>query len=195
MLCNASFWRKDSKLFSISENHARHCPVISPLPSIVCSVCILQIPFTALFRFRPHVPRFVVLEHDYPDVHWDLMLESVAESDEALATWSLAPQPLSPGGFRCPAKRLPDHRKRYLDYEGEVAGSRGSVRRVDAGTFDRLDERRFLLHGTVFAGVLEFKADGGIHFLPNPYSTPSSLPITRMPSATAGDAVILPDVS
>jgi len=99
------------------------------------------------------MPRFVVLEHDYPDLHWDLMLES----GEMLMTWSLLPQPF--GEFRCPAKRLPDHRKRYLDYEGKVSGGRGSVRRVDAGTFDLLGERRFLLHGAVFIGVLEFQED------------------------------------
>ena len=99
------------------------------------------------------MPRFVVLEHDHPNLHWDLMLES----GEMLATWSLQPQ--APGAFQCPAKRLPDHRKRYLDYEGEVANGRGSVCRVDAGTFGQLDERRFLLHGSVFVGTLEFQAD------------------------------------
>ena len=101
------------------------------------------------------MPRFVVLEHDHPDVHWDLMLES----EETLATWSLPPMALPIGEFQCPAKRLPDHRKRYLDYEGPVSDGRGTVRRIDAGTFERLDERRFRLNGSVFAGVLEFHSD------------------------------------
>ena len=137
------------------------------------------------------MPRFVVLEHDYPDVHWDLMLES----GEKLEAWSLPPHTLPLGAFRCLAKRLPDHRSRYLDYEGEISDGRGSVQRIDAGIFDRLSEQRFLLRGAVFTGVLEFYADGSIYFFPNPYSTPSSLPMTRTPSDAAGDAVILSDVS
>ncbi|GAB5404991.1 MAG: hypothetical protein Aurels2KO_32220 [Aureliella sp.] len=37
------------------------------------------------------------------------------------------------------AVRLPDHRKKYLDYEGPVSGNRGSVRAVARGfaTLDR----------------------------------------------------------
>ncbi len=114
--------------------------------------------------------RFVVLEHDHPDVHWDLMLEidSATESEYTLATWSLPPQPLPIREFQCSVDRLPDHRKRYLDYEGEVSGGRGFVRRIDTGTFERLDERRFLLHGIVFQGMLEFAEDSTIHFFPNP---------------------------
>ena len=110
------------------------------------------------------MPRFVVLEHDHPDLHWDLMLES----DERLTTWALPPQPF--GAFQCSAKRLPDHRKRYLDYEGEVSGGRGCVRRIDAGIVERLDELRFRLYGTVFAGILEFQTDS-CRFQPSEAST------------------------
>ena len=35
------------------------------------------------------MPRFVILEHDHPVVHWDLMLEA----GEALRTWRLAAPP------------------------------------------------------------------------------------------------------
>jgi len=101
------------------------------------------------------MPRFVVLEHDHPDVHWDLMLES----DEILTTWSLPPQPLPLREFQCSTKRLPDHRKRYLDYEGDVSDGRGAVRRIDAGTFDQLDEQRFALYGALFDGTLELRTD------------------------------------
>lgn len=30
-----------------------------------------------------------------------------------------------------------EHRRLYLDYEGPISGDRGSVRRVDAGTYER----------------------------------------------------------
>ena len=111
--------------------------------------------------------RFVVLEHDHPDVHWDMMHESVTESNETLATWSLPPRPLPLGEFQCPVKRLSDHRKRYLDYEGPVSDGRGCVRRIDAGTFERLDERRFLLRGTVFDGIFELTDDDFCRFQPS----------------------------
>ena len=38
----------------------------------------------------------------------------------------------------CRPGRSPDHRRMYLDYEGEVSGQRGSVRRVDSGTYRAL---------------------------------------------------------
>jgi len=35
-----------------------------------------------------------------------------------------------------PIVRTPDHRAMYLDYEGPISGNRGTVRRVDAGSWD-----------------------------------------------------------
>lgn len=46
------------------------------------------------------------------------------------------PAPPVPAGI--PAKRLPDHRKAYLDYEGPVSGNRGEVHIVDSGTYTLL---------------------------------------------------------
>ena len=105
------------------------------------------------------MPRFVVLEHDHPDVHWDLMLES----GETLTTWSLPPQPLPLGEFQSPTTRRPDHRKRYLEYEGDISDGRGTVRRIDFGTYQPFDERLFLLCGTVFAGTLEIRTDSCVY--------------------------------
>lgn len=81
------------------------------------------------------MPRFVILEHDHPFLHWDLMLES----EESLRTWRLS---LPPGESTSdiPAEPLPAHRLHYLDYEGPVSGNRGSVQRWDFGTFDWLRE-------------------------------------------------------
>jgi hypothetical protein len=77
------------------------------------------------------MPRFVVLEHDHPVLHWDLMLEA----DGVLQTWRLAKPPL-PSAAAIEAARLPDHRMMYLDYEGPVSGNRGMVNRWDVGTFE-----------------------------------------------------------
>ena len=77
------------------------------------------------------MPRFVVLEHDHPVVHWDLMLESGG----ALRTWRLAGPPV-PGAGPVAAEPSWDHRLVYLDYEGSVSGGRGRVTRWDGGTFE-----------------------------------------------------------
>lgn len=77
------------------------------------------------------MPRFVLLEHDHPVLHWDFMLENA----EALLTWRLSRIPAA-DGKPVSAEPLPDHRRLYLDYEGPVSGNRGTVRRVDAGQFE-----------------------------------------------------------
>ena len=76
------------------------------------------------------MPRFVILEHDHPILHWDLMLEG----DGVLQTWRLAhaPEPLA-GAIEATA--LADHRVMYLDYEGPISGNRGNVKRWDAGEY------------------------------------------------------------
>ncbi len=75
------------------------------------------------------MPRFVILEHDHPALHWDFMLEA----GPALRTWRLAAPPAP--GITVAAEPLPDHRPAYLDYEGPVSGNRGTVMRWDGGTF------------------------------------------------------------
>lgn len=95
--------------------------------------------------------RFVLLEHDYPTTHWDLMLEA----GSALRTWRLAQPPQS--GRTIDAAAVFDHRLLYLDYEGPISGGRGHVVRWDWGTFAKLEEsaRRLavLLAGQRLHGV------------------------------------------
>jgi hypothetical protein len=81
------------------------------------------------------MPRFVLLEHRWNGVHWDLMLE--ATDGRTLHTWAIDAPVVS--GVDLPARRLPDHRVAYLEYEGAVSGGRGSVRRVDAGEYERVE--------------------------------------------------------
>lgn len=75
------------------------------------------------------MPRFVILTHDHPELHWDLMLEA----GPALRTWRLAEPPET--GKTIAATALGDHRLAYLDYEGPVSGGRGRVARWDAGEY------------------------------------------------------------
>jgi hypothetical protein len=80
------------------------------------------------------MPRFVILTHDHPSLHWDFMLES----GSVLRTWRLLDAPDSAGTVR--AEALADHRLEYLTFEGPVSGGRGSVARWDAGEFLPLNE-------------------------------------------------------
>jgi hypothetical protein len=75
------------------------------------------------------MPRFVILEHDHPERHWDFMLEV----DGVLRTWKLSAPPRVDEPM--PATASFDHRLMYLDYEGPVSGNRGSVVIWDRGTF------------------------------------------------------------
>jgi hypothetical protein len=78
------------------------------------------------------MPRFVILEHDHPHLHWDFMLET----GDVLATWRL---PREPAVGTIPATPIGDHRRLYLDYEGPLSGNRGSVTRWDGGTYDEIE--------------------------------------------------------
>jgi hypothetical protein len=73
---------------------------------------------------------FVILEHSYQGVHFDLMLEVNGK----LRTWRLA-MPPHPGQQQ-PAEASFDHRLSYLEYEGPISGDRGTVRRWDHGTYE-----------------------------------------------------------
>lgn len=81
--------------------------------------------------------RFVILAHDHPVLHWDLMLDT----GETLRTWRLESAPVP--DTRIPATSLPAHRRMYLDYEGPVSGNRGTVARWDSGTYLLLEETPF----------------------------------------------------
>jgi hypothetical protein len=104
------------------------------------------------------MPRFVILEHDHPVLHWDLMLEA----DGVLQTWRLAEAPEP--GKDIDAIALGDHRIAYLDYEGPVSGNRGTVRRWDAGNFTELpadDCRVLTFDGARVRGRAKLKSLGG----------------------------------
>lgn len=94
------------------------------------------------------MPRFAILEHDWPTRHWDLLLED----GDVLLAWRLLAEPRI---GTVPAEPNADHRTVYLDYEGEIAGNRGTVTRWDAGTFEWIErptEARMM--GTKIVGRL-----------------------------------------
>ncbi|HWA97177.1 MAG TPA: DNA polymerase ligase N-terminal domain-containing protein [Pirellulales bacterium] len=82
--------------------------------------------------------RFVILRHEMPrgagrGSHWDLMLEV----DAVLRTWALEAEP-RPGSI-VRGDALGDHRLAYLEIEGPISGNRGTVARIDRGSYATLD--------------------------------------------------------
>ena len=58
--------------------------------------------------------------------HFDWMFEVEGE----LRTWATPPVDDFENSFEIHADRLPNHRLKYLDYEGELSGERGHVEQV-----------------------------------------------------------------
>ncbi|MEL6109882.1 MAG: hypothetical protein AAFU85_28055 [Planctomycetota bacterium] len=108
------------------------------------------------------MPRFTILLHqtettpdwraaDSPsnvasgNQHWDWLFETDEEDadDDAWSLLTWATDPLEPDWLERTARttpsiaamRLPNHRRRYLHFEGELSDGRGSVRRVALGEY------------------------------------------------------------
>ncbi len=82
----------------------------------------------ALTSEQPEL-RFAILHHTgIPQPHFDLLFET--SPGGALATWRSGTWPITSPMMLV---RLDDHRRMYLDYEGEIANRRGHVRRVAGG--------------------------------------------------------------
>jgi hypothetical protein len=83
--------------------------------------------------------RFVILRHDSPFLHWDLLLEE----EESALCWRLLREPCCDEPIA--AEVLPPHRLLYLDYEGPLTDDRGSVQRVLAGTCEVVENTAELM--------------------------------------------------
>ena len=79
------------------------------------------------------MPRFAILEHDWPTRHWDFLLEA----GSVLRAWRLLEKPWMDRVV--PAEANFDHRLLYLDFEGPLSGNRGSATRWDFGTFEWIE--------------------------------------------------------
>ena len=82
------------------------------------------------------MPRFVILHHhQIENPHWDLMLER----DESLATWQVAANPATWSANPITCRRIFDHRKKYLNYQGPLSDDRGQVKRHETGNFHPIE--------------------------------------------------------
>lgn len=78
--------------------------------------------------------RWVLLRHELPNGTWhfDWMIEE--EGNERLVCFRVMERvDQLARGARFEGERLADHRREYLEYEGEISGGRGRVTRVAAG--------------------------------------------------------------
>ncbi len=105
--------------------------------------------------------RFVILEHARDGIHWDVMVEVEPGGD--LRTWTIDAEPCP--GRDLPARALPDHRRAYLTFEGEISGNRGTVRRWDEGTCEveawEPGLVRLVLDGRQLLGLVELVSISG----------------------------------
>ena len=101
---------------------------------------------------------FVLLQHNTTEnqYHWDFLFEE----PEGCMTFSVAQESAEEarktGVLGCTAKRLADHRRKYLDYEGPVSGNRGTVQRIDDGTCETIDET-IHFQGNICAGTINLQ--------------------------------------
>lgn len=100
----------------------------------------------------PPIRPTVLLRHTLPDgsFHFDWML--ARDDDGPLRTFRLETD-ISAGCEQFVGTSLPDHRRRYLDYEGPISGNRGRVQRVASGSCVLLVERAELLCVDVDLGL------------------------------------------
>src|SRR5271170_1599442 len=104
------------------------------------------------------MPRFVILEHLWDGVHWDFMLET----GEVLRTWAIDAPIVA--GVDLPARAIGDHRRLYLEYEGEISEKRGRVWRLEEGTYRVLlwsaEHVRVELAGSQLVGEVDLRRLG-----------------------------------
>ncbi len=77
--------------------------------------------------------RMALLRHTLPDGSWhfDWLIEHAAGAERVMTF--RAGVRVDEGAAGAEVTRLADHRRVYLEYEGEVSGGRGEVRRVAEG--------------------------------------------------------------
>ena len=111
------------------------------------------------------MPVWVLLRHELPDGswHWDWLLEpgpAPADADRSPDARTLisfrvpssvgidwtpdqpTPQPIS-------AIRLPEHRRLYLKFEGQLAGGQGRVERAACGELVELKVAHSIIHASL----------------------------------------------
>lgn len=97
----------------------------------------------------------VILEHDWPRLHWDLLCDLNSLS-ERVPTWSMD-QRLTNKLMTGSAIQRPDHRRLYFNYEGPVSKNRGFVKRISEGQFDLMECDKDLLHFEILFHTFDLK--------------------------------------
>jgi hypothetical protein len=100
--------------------------------------------------------RFVIQEHTMgPDVHWDFMLEW--EAGQSLQTYRLDKSPQQILRNPADAVKIFDHSPSFLTYQGPVKKGRGSVRIIEAGTYQLVRSERDRIELNLAGQVLKGK--------------------------------------
>lgn len=115
------------------------------------------------------MPDVVLLLHQQPDgsSHFDWLIARPDDPGGALLSFRLGVRPDHPACAAFSAEPIPDHRPRYLTYEGPLTAGRGTVTRLARGTLTRAQltpdravlEIRWDQHAAVYAGA---PAPGGL---------------------------------
>ena len=81
------------------------------------------------------MPYCVILYHETPDdAAVDSHLDFMLEANDELLTWRWGEIPQDNQVFV--VSRLTNHRIEYLTLEGKLSGNRGTITRIDHGTFE-----------------------------------------------------------
>jgi hypothetical protein len=100
--------------------------------------------------------RFVIQEHTTgSDVHWDFMLEW--EAGRTLQTYRLDKSPQQILRGPADAIKIFDHSPKFLTYQGPVNKGRGSVRIVEAGTYQIVQNERNCIELNLSGQILKGK--------------------------------------
>ncbi len=107
--------------------------------------------------------KFIILYHyRIEEPHYDLMLEA----EESLDSWRIPEDKLQPllNGETIEVISIKPHNKKYLNFEGDLTDSRGSVKIYDKGTssYTHNENSRFdfLIFGFIVSGKLIFDKIG-----------------------------------
>ena len=84
--------------------------------------------------------KFVIQHHICEDDHYDLMIES----GDSLLSWRISSNDIRSlfKGKKIKVKKIQDHRKEYLAYEGPIRGGRGRVEIYDSGDCELISEKK-----------------------------------------------------
>ncbi|MFC1669155.1 DNA polymerase ligase N-terminal domain-containing protein [Spirochaetota bacterium] len=100
--------------------------------------------------------KFVIHYHDTKTAHYDLMVEH----GDSLLTWQIDKSDIENllVGKKITCRKIQDHRKKYLDYEGPISCDRGRVNIYDSGEYSNInwreENKELIVNGAILKGKL-----------------------------------------